>query len=452
MRTTAEIDMGRWGLQGWLERWAPVAVFALAVLAQLPLVRNPGYFSHDELQWAAFAGTSGPIPWVSWTGVHAFQYRPLTFNLWLWLSRQLFAQPQAFHALLVAWGAANAALLCALARRWGVAALPATIGALVFALGPNAAYVHGWIATIGDLAWVSCALLAGLLVIGARTPWQAAIVAMVATAIGLLAKEAALAIPPLLALAWWLDGRSRRWAFATLASGAVAAGYLALRLDALLHAPREGAQYSLTLTHVPLRWIEYQLYPLIPKTFEIFTTLATGIGGSLTVAGLLWSLVVVAMWRASHRIAWAFLLGGIATLLPVLPLAASENQYGYGFAALTAAVAASAWTRAGQWGRTMLALAALVSTLHGVKVMAEMRHVGEVQSLFSPSLAATVLAAGRPILIRPPGKEEWIYLRLTHGIASYNGVPIGDRVRMVATDDATADYQVMPDGSIAPAR
>jgi len=43
------------------------AVWLLALLGQALLIANPGYFSHDELQWAAFAGTSGPIPWVSWT-------------------------------------------------------------------------------------------------------------------------------------------------------------------------------------------------------------------------------------------------------------------------------------------------------------------------------------------------------------------------------------------------
>ena len=37
----------------------PLLAFALVVLAQLPLVLNPGYFSHDELQWAAHA-VAGP--------------------------------------------------------------------------------------------------------------------------------------------------------------------------------------------------------------------------------------------------------------------------------------------------------------------------------------------------------------------------------------------------------
>ena len=42
---------------GWL-------LFAAAVLLQLPLALNPGYFSHDELQWAAFAADRVHVPWL----------------------------------------------------------------------------------------------------------------------------------------------------------------------------------------------------------------------------------------------------------------------------------------------------------------------------------------------------------------------------------------------------
>ncbi len=444
--------MGRWGLQGWIERWAPAAVFALVLLAQLPLARNPGYFSHDELQWAAFAGDSGPIPWVSWIGVDAFQYRPLTFNLWLWLSRELFARPQALHALLVAWGATNAALLCALARRFGLAALPAAIAALVFALGPYAVYVHGWVATIGDLAWLSCALLAGLLIAGTGHQWRAAIVATLATAIGLLAKEAALAIPLLLALAWWFDGRQRRWAVAMLASGGVAAIYLALRIDALLHAPRDGAQYAPSLAHVPLRWLEYQWFPLLPQKLEASTTLAMGIGGSVIAAAVLWLLLLIAVWRSSRRLTAVFLLGGVAALAPVLLLAGSGNQYAYGFAAITAVVVAGSWRFAPRWGRGVIVLVAVVSVWHGVNVMRQLRRVGDVQAVFSPALADVLRRRVGPVRLQPRDpRDAWILRRLTHDIQSYDGVAIGNRATVVDAG-APADFVVLDDGRLSPMR
>ena len=442
---------------GWT-RWAPLVVFALALLGQWLLIANPGYFSHDELQWAAFAGSEGPIHWSSWTAIDAFQYRPLTFNLWLWLSRQLFAQPQAFHFLLVAWGAGNAALLCALARRFGVATWPAIIGALVFALGPFAAYVHGWVGTIGDLAWVSCALLAGLV----ATRWPRVAVAATAaaafTAIGLLAKEAAAAIPVLLAVAWWFDGRRRHWAAATLAAATVVAIYLALRIGVLLHAPREGTQYALSVAHVPLRWLEYQLFAFVPTVFEAFNTLSRGFDGRIAVAGVLWLALMAALWRSSPRIAAIFLLAGIAALAPALPLGSSWNHYGYGFAAITAMAVAAAWPRAPRWGRGVIALCALLCLWHGANVMRMMRHVGEVQAVFSPALADAVAARASqphgdaPLRLRPaPDADAWIFARLTHDIPSYRGVAIGRRVVLVAAD-APADAVIAADGRIMPLR
>ena len=142
----------------------PLAVWLAAFLLQLPLVLNPGYYSHDELQWAAFAADGVQVPWLD---LATFQYRPLTFNLWMALSRALFDTPMLFHALLVAWGSANAALLAWAGRGFGMRPWPAALGALAFALSPYAVYVHGWVGCIADLLWVGCGLL--LVLVAQRT-------------------------------------------------------------------------------------------------------------------------------------------------------------------------------------------------------------------------------------------------------------------------------------------
>lgn len=427
------------------------ATWLLALLGQWWLVANPGYFSHDELQWAAFAGSAGPIPWVSWIGIDTFQYRPLTFNLWLRLSRLLFAHPHAFHLLFAAWGATNAALLFALARRLGVAAMPAAAGALVFALGPYAGYVHGWIGTIGDLAWVCCALLVALVAVSCRRPVVVAAGATMLTLAALLAKEAAVSIPALLAVGWLcLRVHRRNVGIAALASGVVTLVYLAMRLGTLLHAPRTGAQYALSLAHVPLRWVEYQVFTPIPGVFETFNTLAQGVNRLVVAAVLVWWLVLAAVFRSDRRLAAFFLLGGVATLAPALPLASSANQYGYGFAAVTAMTAAAAWPRVRDWRRMVLGLAAVTCVWHGINVMRMVRHVGEVQAVFSPALAAAVAPRDAPLRLRVAADADaWIFERLAFDIPSYRGVPIGDRVQLI-TDDAPADAVVRADGTITP--
>lgn len=438
-----------------IRRWhaaLPFLVFAVVLLAQLPLALNPGYFSHDELQWAAAAERGQGF---DWRAIDAFQYRPLTFNLWAWLSRHLFAQPQVFHAVLVALGAANAALLYALARRFDAAARPAAIAALVFALGPYAAYVHGWVGTLGDLLWVGCALLLGLLVTRVRPLWLIGTVAFALTVTALLAKEAALSIPALAAVAWTLDRpRRRQWAVALLASALPVVAYLVLRHGALLSAAPQGNAYDWSLAHLPLRWLEYQLYPPNLPVFEVHNTLSRGPADTRTlVAGGLWLALLLALARVGWRWAVAFVVGGIAALGPVLVLGGSANQYGYGFAAFTAGLCAVAWPRLPRWGRGVVVLLAVLVTLHGVNVMRQVRHVGEVQAVFSPALAAA-LAAPRtsPLRLVPAADADaWIFQRLTHHIPSYRGVAIGDRVRLVAAGEP-ADYVIQADGQLLPVR
>ncbi|MBU8977489.1 hypothetical protein JI752_015165 [Lysobacter sp. MMG2] len=436
--------------------WPAIAVALAVALFQLPLILNPGYFSHDELQWAAHATDPAFAMSVEgiWRDTQIFQYRPLTFSLWIWLSRLLFDQPFAFHAVLVAWGALNAAMLTCLLCRFGLATRPAVAAALVFAMSAFAVQTHGWIGTIGDLSWVSCALLVGLLAQRDGARWALVAGSGALTAIALLSKEAGIVIPALTALGWLMLGRRPAWAWATLGSGVVAALYLGLRLDAILFTPRTTTNYEWSAWFVPLRWAEYQLFPPMATRAGITGLLPEGFASPrVWFAGLVWLAMAWTFWRAGARWLLAFVLIGAAALGPVLILAESANQYGYGFAAAIAGLGAALWSRTDRTGRIVLVLAALLSVWHGVNVMRRMHEVGELQSRFSPAMAQAVSAADHyPVRLRAldPG-QHWIYLRLSHQIHSYHGVAIGDRVQLVASD-APADYVIGKDGALTPAR
>lgn len=443
----------RLGTPGTRPQWMLLAAtFACVLIAQVPLVLNPGYFSHDELQWASFAAehTGWYFRDYLWSGLQTFQYRPLTFSLWLWLSDALFGRPHIFHGLIVAWGAVNAAMLALLLRRFGLAPAAALGGAIVFALGPYAMHTHGWVGTIGDLIWVGCALATGLLAQRERGAAVTVAGSAVLTSIGLLSKESAIVIPALTALGWLLLGRRRGWALATAGASVPAVAYLALRLGVLLFSPREAANYGWSLTFAPVRWLEYQLYPSIPTRLGITGLLDKDPGDArLWVAGLVWLMLAWTFRRAGSRWLLGFLLLGAAALGPVLILAESANQYGYGFAAATAGLAAAAWARVDRKGRIVIAFAALLSVWHGVNVMRRMHEVGELQAAFSPAMAEAVTRAdAHPVRLRAvdPG-QHWIYLRLMHDIPSYAGVAIGDRVQLVETG-AEADYAIEKDGGL----
>lgn len=437
-----------------------LALWFVALCLQWPLLWNPGYFSHDELQWAAFAdvATWRQLPWVDWFDWRTFQYRPLTFNLWLPLSHALFERPMVFHALWVALGSANALLLALLLRGAGVVPRAAFLAALVFALNPYAAYVHGWVATLADVLWVGIGLATAIWLQrraacerddSARAP--AFLLAFAATAIALLAKEAAIVFPALALLATLLSPRRRVWSAATAGCALAALIYLALRIGPLLQGARPGSGYGLSLLQIPQRWLEYHGFTWLPTLFEMQSISAAS---PLRLAALLLvSLAFLfALWRARPQYAIAWLMGSAAVLGPVLILTHSANQYGYGFSVLGCGLAALAWARTSRAGRLVLACAALLTLWHGVNVQREMHRTGALQARFSPALASTLLShpATQPLILQveKPG-DGWVYARLTHAIAAYRGVPIGERVRL-AGDSEAGNYRIESDGSLTP--
>lgn len=449
-------------------RWQQsLALFGALVLLQMPLWINPGYFSHDELQWGARAATAsvGALPWLSFSAWDVFQFRPLTFNLWLLLSHVLFDSPRLFHAVFVLLGSFNAVVLAGILRRAGCGATVADGAALVFGLSPFSVWVHGWVGCLGDLLWVGFALaLVAVLqrLTGSGDPAcdalpprdrngrlaaiVAASAAALATALALLSKEAALSMPALLALGTLLLRMPRHWLAATLASSLIALVYLALRLD-VLTTPGDVANYTLHATALPVRWLEYMSYPWALDVREVHVLQRAD-----AAKWLLWAiaplLLAVCLWRASPRLWLAWLLGGVLALGPVLALPVSANQYGYGFSALCCGIVALAWQR-WRYERGVVLLLALVAVAHGFQIQRHMLEIGRLQATFSPSLAEQARRQPRgPILLWPEHASHLsLYGRLTHEVATWHGVRLGTRVAMAETP-AQATHMIAPDGQV----
>jgi len=54
--------------------------------------------------------------------------------------------------------------------------------------------------------------------------------------------------------------------------------------------------------------------------------------------------------------------------------------------------------------------------------------------------------------IRPaPDAKEWVFVRLTHEVPAYQGVPMAGRVELV-TAGQPADYEIRADGNLIPVR
>lgn len=433
-------------------RLPAIRLLMLLVAAQWLLVSNPGFFSHDELQWGARAEVASlaELPWFSWTDFTVFQWRPLTFNSWLVLSYELFESPMTMHLAWVVAGSAIAMGLAGLLLQLGARRAVAVAAALVFALGPYAAYVHGWVATLADLIWVGASVALGHALValdrrGAR-PAAFAAVAFVFTAAGLLAKEAALSMPALLGLAWLLHRNGPARFAAVVGSGVAAVAYLALRLGTLM-APGDATSYTISPFSAPVNWAIYWIFPLTPDAFEAWNLTLSPMR-HLVVAGVLVLAMFALVAHRAPRHAIALVAGSALALAPALPLAYAANQYGYGFWAWTVACLALAWPRLGLPARALVLVLALVSVWSGWNVQRGVARVGERQAVFQPALVEA-LAGHEGELRLWPATDAWIYLRLTTAIPSWRGQPIGERVRIVGAQDE-AHFEINEVGSLRP--
>ncbi len=440
--------------------------FALAVLAvQLPLVLNPGYFSHDELQWLARSATPdwASLPWSGWFDFSPFQFRPLTFNLWLVLSRLLGTRPMAMHAVFVLIGSGNAWLLRAVLCRLGAGPRHAGGAVLLFVLSSYVVSVHGWVGTLADLLCLA-AVLGALLWLcrrGTRAVMPSAshiagvaLTDMLPVAalswLALCCKESAVVLPALLLCAW--PCRGRRLLPAIAASGAVVLAYLLLRADVILFAPRTAGIYTWHLTNVPARSLDYALFPFVPQMNDVVAMrLLAGWRLWLALACVL-TLVGVAA-RTGWRRPLMLGIGWLAALGPVLILDGASNVYAYLASAFVCGAFALWMPDLGRPARFMLAVPVLVGIIHGAQIARGLQRVGHLQERLCADLVILLREPATPMPMRiraDSARDEEILRRLLHDVPSYAGVPIDGRVTVVSRNEPElpATHRMDGDGAL----
>jgi hypothetical protein len=424
-----------------------LGVLFVLVLVQWPLILNPGYFSHDELEWWARADVSAwtQLPWVSWIDLSAFQYRPLTFNLWLMLAWCCASTPYAMHLVVVGIGSANALALGRCVEAAGASRRSGIAAALVFVLTPYAAYTHGWTATLADLLVVAAALLSlGLLqrMSGANASLdilRGALV-FVLTGLALLSKESAVVLPAFLLLGLYRHPQRSR-ALATVAlSAALVAIYLVLRLHVVLATPHEGDAYAWSIGNIPRRLSEYLLFPFTPPLLEVGPTLLKSAGRLIAAAACL-AVLLAALARAGWRWPLAWLAQFTALLAPVLILGHSYGQYAYFASAAAVGIVAAAWQRLHAPARAAIGIVAAVAIAHATAIQWRMRDVGVAQDHFYADLVVQLATAAGPVAVASADPADgWMIERFLSGVTSYRGVPIGGRVRQA---DGTGDARLI---------
>jgi hypothetical protein len=411
----------------------------VALVIQLPLVFNLGYYNHDELQWLAFADqpSLSQVPWNGWFEFHQFQFRPLTFNLWLLISHFFGYQPIPMHLLRVSCGIVVALLLRAVFVRLDMPARRAALSALIFLMLPEVAFTHAWIGTYADSLCLG--FLLGAILWTLRSSASLPVIALpiaALTALALLSKESAIVIPALLLIAAF-KRRDRTLIIALASSTLVVAAYLYLRLDTILFAPRDSTLYQWSLANIPDRLGEYAIFPFLVDRLDVSDGRWDH---NLYFSIICLCVFVVALANAGWRYLATFCIGWIGAMGPTLILTFSANHYAYISAALACGVVGLAWSRLDRVARCAIALLLIVLCVHSIEIAKQMRHIGRVQHNLYHDLATVVPASSTPILIKPlRNEEDFILQRVTHDVQSYHRIEFGDRVRAIPfADSATA--------------
>ena len=312
----------------------------LAFLFNIGLVMNPGYFSHDELGWGykTFERSLSDIPWYNILEYKEFHYRPLNFNLWLFLSYYFFDTPQLFHLVLLTLGLVNSYLLYLILREEinHKTSLAAFFVSMIF---PSTCFVNGWIGTIADIMWLQLCLISVLLFQKARKSnnKKALAVSLLTYSTSLLFKETAVVFPGIIFLYIYY----KNYGIAPpkikkipstdiilfLFSTTIVLAYLLLRLEYLF--PSKGG-YGSSFANIPIRSAEYFTYPFLVTAMEIYgiwqqkSNLALGLSIALNTL-----LLFSSCGRDPYKICF-YILCYFVSIVPMLILDSGAPHYMYG--------------------------------------------------------------------------------------------------------------------------
>ncbi len=436
-------------------------ILLLALLVQLPLILNPGYFSHDELQWAAvsYLRAFQDIDWINPLDINTFQYRPLTFNLWMLLNYLFFGMPLLMHGFQALFAAGILMLLHRLMGHYCIHGWNRWLACLLWLCAPYVMYVHGWIGTLGDQIWLTAGigvLLACFRMNGSVPRIQPLLAGFAAIWIGLLAKESALVIPAfLLVHALLFVAHRRTFLWATIGASVGAAIYLVLRLQIILDGAETSGAYQPTWFDMPMRIAEYWTYPATLQRLEpfgVFLEKSSRLNWSLGTLLLAAVALLVTRWR--HLAALVVL--PVVALGPTLVLAYPAPQYAYGFSAVVIVILAHASQGLPKWALCMMLPWIALTTTHGLHVSNSIRAVGEVQSVLLPSVNGLVVSSPESsIRIRPAHpSDEWLLQRSVFAVPGFHGVDWNHRVSTVpfndTSDGQTATHEMARDGQLHP--
>lgn len=409
----------------------------LTIAISLPLIANPGFFNHDELQKIDHVLQFGLRDYIEHYvvlrqgGEFGTPVRPVSFLIQglvaLFMPNYVFA----IHLVDVVMHGVIAFVLYAVVVQLHGDRRFAWVTALLFAANPLVMFSVGWPAALMDRLYVLFGLLAlwaaHRYVIQSESTFSLLGVAL-CSALAILSKETAMVLPVAIVILVLISPeqiRSRRLWIATLAWVIPVALFLLYRLPAILnsfgHRGSDGP-YSPSFMHVLDGLQVYWAYPFLYQLTEMVNWVFLS-QMELNLAALAHVVLLLLVFYAfGWRVAVAYVGAYFVSLAPVLMISIKGAHYMYGAAVvLSTALAALLmlrWRRP-RYGLTIVPVVLAVTLL--VHTWSSQRFIFETGECMSRALASAegaYLASGRPthmLIIPDEGARGHIVHRLATG-------------------------------------
>lgn len=420
-----------------------VIIFICGLLFSAGLFMNAGYFSHDEIAWGLKTISSQSVFDLNYYNIFhydEFHYRPLNFNLWLLTSYYFFEIPQLFHLFLLCMGLINSVLIYLILKNEMSDKFAFLVGLLSFMM-PSVVFVNGWIGTIADIFWFMCCCLSFYIYqyVRQKNNYVCLFISLLFYISALMFKETAVVFPGVIflyifysaykeeKLALFFNKKIDRLFF--IICTLIMVFYLVLRLDFLF--PSGGGGYGTSLFNVPIRMLEYFIYPFLFSNIEIHGLFVQHSRVELSIAFTLHLLLIVLLCKGDICRYFLYIGFYFVASVPILILDMSLPHYIYasGFVISFGLVYLLLH---GKLSRFISLSFLVILIIHSFNIQKNYVFTGMYQNNFVNTLYSVIKSEGNKeciYLIEPDvGSSSWIAIRAIAFRSMIDDLSINKRV------------------------
>lgn len=420
-------------------------IFLIGLVMSLGLFINPGYFSHDEIGWGVKATSVGALSDIKYYSIfhyNEFHYRPLNFNLWLLTSYYLFEHPQLYHLLVVFFGLVNASLIYSFLKNEAGCKI-AFLTALTSTIMPTILFVNGWIGTMADIFWFMFCCIS--LIIHQVNRKQDVLnpyllfLSLLFFLMSLMFKETAVVFPGILFIyilysRYYQYGDFRVYKNKAdvslfLLSSLLFVSYLMVRYDFLF--PSNGGGYGTSIHNIPVRLLEYIIYPFLINNIEIHGLFTQHSLFELSCALLIHLVFIVILCGKDFSKYLLYFSCYFVSAVPVLILDMSLPHYIYASGFVMAFGLSALFLSHCYKKKAISVFLFIMLAVHGINVQKSYVFTGGYQNNFVSTLYSIIKSNDKNSLyiITPEfGSASWIAIRAIAFRESIDNVKIRNRV------------------------